>query len=422
MPDATGSVASARARLHEGGMTTPPSGALRVAFVTLFLDLLGFGIIIPIAPFYAESFGAAPAVVTLLGASYSLMQFVFAPMWGALSDRVGRRPIVLVSIAIAFVGYIVFGLAGSLWMLFCSRMISGFGNANIGTVQAIVADVTSGKDRAKGMGMLGAAFGLGFIFGPVIGGLVGSAWGPHAPGFVGAGLAALNWVFAFLKLPETRVVGAASAPRGFLGLLALKRAGRYPNLPALLTIAFVFTAGFALMEATLALFIEHSFVPAQILGTPVGHKMATRLTTWILLAVGVTAVIVQGGLIGKLQRATSERTLILVGCALLVVSFALLPFTPPFGYPAMFPVIIVMAFGSGIFSPSQSSLVSRSVSGDEQGVMLGLGQSMSALGRIVGPASAGMLFERGFGLPFFAGATLIAVGLLVACALKPPPA
>jgi DHA1 family tetracycline resistance protein-like MFS transporter len=396
----------------------PQRSVLGIAFLTLFLDLLGFGIIIPVAPFYAESFGATPAVVTLMGASYSLMQFLFAPMWGALSDRYGRRPIVLTSILIGGIGWLVFGLAGSLWMLFASRMIAGFGNANIGTVQAIVADVTTGKDRAKGMGMMGAAFGLGFVIGPVVGGLVGSTWGPHAPAFVAAGLAGLNLVLAFFRLPETRVPGAASEPRGFLGLAALGRAKG--NLAALFAIGFVFTAGFALMEATLALFVEHTFVAKDILGTAEGHKSATRLTTWVLLAVGVTAVIVQGGLIGRLKQRFSEKALIIAGCALLVVSFVAVPFAPAYGYSAMFPVIIVLSFGSGIFSPSSSSLLSRSAAGHEQGAMLGLGQSMSALGRIVGPASAGLLFERGHGVPFFAGAALIGIGLLIALTLKQP--
>ncbi len=397
---------------------------LRVAFMTLFLDLLGFGIIIPIAPFYAESFGAGPATVTLITACYSLMQFLFAPMWGALSDRVGRRPVVLVSIAIATVGYLVFGFAGSLWMLFAARMISGFGNANIGTVQAIVADVTSGADRAKGMGMIGAAFGLGFVFGPVIGGLVGSAWGPNAPAFVAAGLAALNWVFAFLKLPETRVLGAsAREPRGFLGLTAIKKARRYLNLPQLLAISLVFTAGFAMMESTLGLFIEHSFVARDLIGTKEGGKMATWLTTWVMLVVGVTAVIVQGGLIGRLRKIAVERSLIVAGCALLVVSFALMPFAPALGYAAVFPVVVVLAFGSGIFSPSQSSLLSRSVSSEEQGEMLGAGQSMSALGRIIGPVTGGALFQEcGAGMPFWAGAVLIALGLVIALTLKQPVA
>ena len=161
--------------------------ALLVAFVTIFLDLLGFGVMIPIAPFYAEHFGASPTAVTMLSAIYSVMQFLFAPLWGRLSDRIGRRPVVLISISFACAAYVITGIAGSFAVLMVSRALAGFGNANLGTVQAIIADVTLPKDRAKGMGLIGAAFGLGFIFGPVLGGVVGGAYGAPAAAFVTSG-------------------------------------------------------------------------------------------------------------------------------------------------------------------------------------------------------------------------------------------
>jgi len=392
--------------------------ALGVAFLTLFLDLLGFGIIIPIQPFYAESFGASPSTVTLIGASYSLMQFVFAPMWGALSDRIGRRPVVLISVVFGAAGFLVFGFASSLWMLFVARMIAGFGNANLGTVQALVADVTPGKDRARGMGIMGAAFGLGFVFGPGLGGVVGTAFGPTAPAFVAAGLGAINFVLALVLLPETRKLSSARAGerRGFIALAALGDAFKLKNVPALLVIIFVFTAGFSLMETALALFVEHEYVPKDIFGTAEGHSTATKLTTWLLVCVGVTAVIVQGGLIGRLRKRFGERMLVIVGCALIVVSFIGIGALPSIAapYAAMFPLIIVLSVGSGLFSPSQSALMSRSVSEDRQGEMLGLSQSMSALGRIAGPAVSGLLFEIAHSAPFFAGAALIFVGMIVA--------
>ncbi|MBI1945312.1 MAG: MFS transporter [Deltaproteobacteria bacterium] len=396
--------------------------ALAVAFVTLFLDLLGFGIIIPIQPFYAESFGATPTVVTLLGASYSAMQFLFAPMWGRLSDRVGRRPVVLLSVAFGAVGFLVFGLAQSLVMLFVARMIAGFGNANLGTVQALVADVTPGRDRAKAMGLIGAAFGLGFVFGPVIGGLVGSAFGPAAPAFVSAAFAAINWLLAFALLPETRRAGvAAGSTHGFLGLRALGQARAFANVPRLLLIIFVFTTGFSLMETSLALFVEHEFVPPELFGSGAGQRQATRLTTWVLLAVGVTAVIVQGGLIGPLRRRLGEKSLVVAGAALCALSFVGIALVP--SYAALFAPIVVLSVGSGVFSPSQSSLLSRSVDAHQQGVMLGLSQSMSALGRILGPAVSGLLFERAHGAPFLVGATLLGAGAAVALGLRPaePP-
>ncbi|MCC7073840.1 MAG: MFS transporter [Deltaproteobacteria bacterium] len=391
--------------------------ALAVAFVTLFLDLLGFGVIIPIQPFYAESFGASPTVVTLIGASYSLMQFVFAPVWGRLSDRIGRRPVVLISVAFGGVGFLVFGLAQSLVMLFVARMIAGFGNANLGTVQALVADVTPGHARTKAMGLLGAAFGLGFVFGPVIGGLVGSAFGPAAPAFVSAALAGLNWLLAFALLPETRLPGAATV-RAARGLRALGEVRALVNVPRLLVIILVFTTGFSLMETALALFVEHQFVAKDILGTDAGHRTATRLTTWVLLAVGVTAVIVQGGLIGPARRRLGEKALIVGGAALCALSFVGIALVP--SYALLFAPIVVLSVGSGVFSPSQSSLLSRSVDADRQGATLGLSQSASALGRILGPAVSGLLFERAHGMPFVVGAALIGVGAAVALGLRPP--
>ena len=395
--------------------------ALAVAFVTLFLDLLGFGIIIPIQPFYAESFGASPTVVTLLGASYSAMQFLFAPLWGRLSDRVGRRPVVLLSVAFGGVGFLVFGLAHSLTMLFVARMIAGFGNANLGTVQALVADVTPGKDRARAMGLIGAALGLGFVFGPVIGGLVGSAFGPAAPAFVSAAFAGINWLLAFALLPETRRPGVvAASAHGFLGLRALAAARAFENVPRLLAIIFVFTTGFSLMETSLALFVEHEFVPGPLLGSAAGHRQATQLTTWVLLAVGVTAVIVQAGLIGPLRRQLGEKSLVIGGAALCALAFVGIALVP--SYALLFAPIVVLSIGSGVFSPSQSSLLSRSVDAYQQGVMLGLSQSMSALGRILGPAVSGLLFERAHGAPFVVGATLLGAGAAVAFGLRPPPA
>ena len=174
---------------------------LLIVFFTVFIDLIGFGIIIPIQPFFAEALGASPATVTLLGASYSLMQFLFAPFWGMLSDRYGRRPIILVSLGTGFVGYLLFGLSHSLPALFASRMLAGFGAANIGTAQAMIADSTSHADRAKGMGLIGAAFGLGFIFGPALGGVFGQ-FGIATPAFVAAGLCAANWILCVR--PPTR--------------------------------------------------------------------------------------------------------------------------------------------------------------------------------------------------------------------------
>ena len=405
--------------------------ALGVAFLTLFLDLLGFGLLIPSQSFIAEGFGATAWKVTLLGTAYSGMQFLFAPLWGRLSDRIGRRPVVLVSIAVGACGFLIFGFATSLAMLYFSRALAGFGNANLGTVQAIVADVTPGKDRAKGMGIIGAAFGMGFLFGPIIGGVLVAGFGlsPMAPAFCAAGLGALNWVLAFFLLEETnpnRGTAAKKPARNNFALFspkALAHAARNVNVGPLFALAFVYSVGFSLMEQILNLYIEHSFLPGDNIGTPEGIQAATAMATKVMVTVGITAVIVQGGLIGRLRKKMSERTMIVAGTAIVAVSFVLLAGVGGLGstgFLLTFPIVVLLSFGSGILSPSQSSMLSRSVSDAEQGTVLGLGQSMASLGRVLGPALAGLLFEAFHALPFLVGAVLIMCGCLVALRLREP--
>lgn len=387
-------------------------------FVTIFLDLLGFGLIIPVLPFYAESFGARPAVVTWLGSVYSLMQLVFAPFWGRLSDRVGRRPVMLVSIGASVVGYTLLGFAGSLWMLFLARALSGFGNANIATAQAAIADVTPPEDRAKGMGLVGAAFGLGFIFGPAIGGLL-VQWGPSAPALFAAGLAVCNLLLAWFIFPETRQRDNVARVRQS-GLTALRTASAVRGVPSVLVASLILSCGFSMMEQTLALLMEAVWVlgaPPRglglVSGTAEAHRAGAGLTAGLLVVVGLTAAVVQGGVVGRLTPKVGEPRLIFTGFSILAVGLYLVPVlaaTAP--YQAMFLVAICLAAGTGLATPSLNSLLSRRSSGDVQGAALSMGQSASALGRVVGPGVSGWLFETWTGLPFVTGATLMLVGAL----------
>ncbi|TNF36918.1 MAG: MFS transporter [Deltaproteobacteria bacterium] len=403
----------------------PVRGArpMLVAFVTVLLDLLGFGIIIPIQPFYAEHLGASPTLVTLLGASYSLMQFLFAPMWGRLSDRIGRRPVMLTSISISIVGYAIFASADTLWVLFASRMLAGFGAANIGAAQAIVADTTSGKDRAKGMGLIGAAFGIGFIIGPAMGGALGQL-GPEAPAWGAAILSALNLGLALRFLPETRKVGEAAAGHGRRSIISFHAIGEIAgriNVGRLLLIVLVSVTGMALMEQALPLFIERLFVPfaSYAAGSPEAHARAAALTAYVLVAVGLTATIVQGGLIGRLTKRYGERTLIRVGSALMGIALALMPVAGAAdSFAGLIGSGVLLALGSGMMNPSIMSFLSRSVSSDVQGAALGLSQSLSALGRTIGPAFSGLLFEAGHEIPFFSAAGTLLVAVIVALGLK----
>lgn len=399
---------------------------LLVAFLTMFADLLGFGIIIPISAFYAESLGASPTQVTLLGASYSFMQFLFAPVWGRLSDRYGRRPIILISVFISVLGYIIFGTSNSLPILFFARMLAGFGAANIATVQAVVSDVTTAENRAKGMGIIGAAFGLGFIVGPAIGGLA-SQWGNHAPPLIAAAISAINFVFAFVFLKETLNAKSTSHQHmRRLSLSTLRHAYSQVNIGYLVTINLVFYTGFAMMEQVISLFIESVLkgqVDQIIAGTGASYSDAAKLTAYFLVSAGVVSTVIQGGLIGRLSKKYGERRLLLSG--LMVASIGMIA-TPHLITTVSLGWILfgggLIAVGSALYGPSVISLLTRSVQADEQGGTLGLLHSCAAMGRILGPASAGILFEINSSLPFIASGLLVALCIPAAIKLRQPEA
>jgi len=381
-----------------------------VAF-SVFLDLVGFGILIPVQPFLALSFGATPVLVTLLGASFSLMQFLFVPFWGSVSDKIGRKPVMLISIAASALGFIIFGLAQNLLMLFAARMISGLGGANIGTAQAIMADSTSDGERAKGMAYIGLAFGLGFIFGPALGGIF-SQFGLATPAFIAATLAIVNLVFASLVLPETRwnKSNQASHQSYFGGTLAaLRKAQVLQNAPQLLMLSLFVVLSFSMLEHSLGLFIQAVWVPqasAFVGAGPAAAKTAMRnaveLTTYFLVVIGVSATILQGFFLGKLVDRFGERKLIILGSATLAITLFLVPLM---GSLKIFWLMLILAvgiaIGTGVTFPSISSLLSKSAGDQEQGTILGLAQSLSALGKIIGPSLAGLFFQWQKGAPFW---------------------
>jgi DHA1 family tetracycline resistance protein-like MFS transporter len=391
---------------------------LVVVMMTVLLDLIGFGILIPIQPFLALSFGARPGIVTMLSASFSLMQFLFMPMWGALSDRVGRRPIMLISIAVSTLGFTLFAFADSLVWLFVARMIAGFGSANIGIAQAIIADNTSGHDRAKGMGYIGAAFGLGFMIGPAIGGVFGQ-FGLQVPGFIAAGLSLLNLFLAWFLLAETRSFKTSPGEKKrvqlnpFMAIAKLKKTHVNPDVVKLLLLSFVFTLGFSLFEQSLGLFIGFHWAAGE-------SARAVQLTAYFMIMVGFTAAFVQGGLTGRLVPKVGEPKLLRIGFTGLILALLLVPLI---GALKTFPLLI----GLGVFSasctgmilPSLSGLLSRFTHEDEQGAVLGLGQSLSALGRAIGPLFSGFLFEQYSGAPFLCASLIMIVGLTLVLTLAP---
>ena len=280
---------------------------LPILFVTVFIDLVGFGIIIPFLAYYVESFGARAATVGLLMSTYSVAQFIFAPIWGRISDRVGRRPILLLGLTGSVAGYTLFGLAGTLWLLFVGRAAMGIFGATIPTAQAAVADVTSPQDRAKGMGLIGAAIGLGFILGPALGGVLSNLSGavhgslfrqnPYAlPCLASAALAALNLVAAALFLPESLSPANRGSVRPRLSRFRQLTHGlAEPRLRSLVLVYFLFMLGFTMMEATLTLFIEKR-VGAR------DHAQLVRRVGYLFGFIGIIQVALQGGLVGRLAH------------------------------------------------------------------------------------------------------------------------
>lgn len=370
--------------------TLPRAAAspLIIIFVTVFVDLIGFGIIIPLLPFYAESFGANALQVGLLAASFSLMQFLFAPVWGRLSDRIGRRPIILIGLFGSFLSYLIFGLARSLTVLFLARLAAGIAGANIPTAQAFIADTTTHENRARGMGLVGAAFGLGFIFGPAIGGFL-SRWGYAAPAFFASALSLVNFIAAWFLLPESRPAALRRASPAATGgrVGALRRALARPHLPALLLLYFLVVAAFAGFEATFALFSERRF---GFTATTIGYMFAF---------IGVVLTVVQGTLVGRATRAFGERRVVPVAILLLATGMALVALSPT--VVALTVASGVIAVGMGFNSPSLMSLISRLSSQDEQGGTLGVSQSLASLARVIGPAWGGFTFDRyGISVPF----------------------
>jgi DHA1 family tetracycline resistance protein-like MFS transporter len=381
-----------------------------ILLLIVFIDLVGFGVVIPLLPYYGLRFDASPFAVTMLMASYSLAQFIAAPILGRISDRVGRRPVLLVSLGVSVAAYIWLGLAGALWMLFAARLLAGAGAGNIAAAQAYIADVTPPEKRAKGMGMIGAAFGLGFTVGPALGGMLAGANPATAdlarPAFLAAGLSALAFVLAAARLKESLAPGAAATVR--LGRLALARSAlTRPALANLIGLFFVTVSAFAGMETTFALWANRGFGwgPEQV--------------GWIFFYVGIVLAALQGGLIGRLARRFGEARLVTAGAAIIGIGLLGLAFAG-----ALWAVLVatgLLAIGMGLLNPSVTSLVSREAGSDERGGIMGVSQSASSLARILGPAVAGAVFTLwGRNAPYFLGAVLMAA--VVAMAVRLPRA
>ena len=372
-----------------------------ILFLIVVIDLVGFGIIIPLLPFYAEFYQASPETVGLMMATYSFTQFLAAPFWGQLSDRIGRKPVLVLSMAAAVGSYILLGFAESLWMLFAARAVGGAMAGNISAAFAYVADITTHETRAKGMGLIGAAFGIGFISGPAIGGILAGSDPINAdfqsPAFAAAALSAIALILAFGLLKESlsleiRQRIARKSSRNLLSIV--NRAFKIPHLGLLLVLTFLSTLVFAGLEATFAMWSRRQF------------GWGPEQNGYLFAFVGILSALIQGGLIGRLTQKFGENGLIIQGSLALSIGIALIPFSSNI-------IILIIAmsiagYGFSVISPALNSLISLQTGKEEMGEIMGVTRSASTMARFIGPAWAGFLFGTlGSDWPYFAGAMIM---------------
>jgi DHA1 family tetracycline resistance protein-like MFS transporter len=384
---------------------------LLVIFTTVFLDLVGFGIIIPLVGIYGRHFGASYFELAILGSIYSLMQFFFSPIWGRMSDRVGRRPILLMSLLGSTLSYFLFAFASNLYIIILSRALAGIFAANISTAQAYIADVTEKKDRAKGMGLIGAAFGIGFTLGPPIGGISAAKMGLWAPGVIAGTFCGLNLILAFFRLKESlpedvrKKNAAVKASHGVRHAQweTFKRVAGDKRLLLPIVSTFVATFAFANLEQVFSLFIQTKF--------NLDTSMAGYKTGLVLMWSGILGAIVQGGLIRKLVPKYGEVKLAITGFFVQGIAMVLFAHSP--SYAAFFYTAVPLALGSGLINPTLAALVSKRANADEQGAVIGLKEGVSSLARIFGPFCGLLAFGVKAELPFYiASASVIILGFI----------
>jgi MFS family permease len=409
----------------------PRKASLLVIFLTVFIDLLGFGMVLPLLPVYATDFAhqlgleeghlRVGLLIGFLMSSFSLMQFVFAPLWGRLSDRVGRRPVLMVGLAGSVIFYTLFGVATiwkSLPLLFVSRIGAGIAGATISTAQAYIADATSLENRAKGMALVGAAFGLGFTFGPLFGFLAvpseGGDPGP-GPGYAAAGLSALALLLAYFKLPESLKPGNKAARRQWFDQTALRNALTTPGVGMLLLASFVCVVSFASFESTLSLMVKDA---------QVGYGFDFRQLCLTFAFIGFVLTVVQGAIVRRLSGRVPENRMASAGTLMEIVGFVLMAIAAAHAsVNLLFVGLTTVVTGFAFITPSLNSLLSRWSDPSKQGGILGIGQSIASLARIVGPMIGVPLFEnralaetwgvKSAQLPSFFATALMALGLLL---------
>ena len=372
-------------------------GALPILFVVMFLVMVGFGIIIPVLPFYAEEIGASPTELGLLMAVYSLMQLIFAPLWGQVSDRIGRKPVMMIGITGLALSFFIQAVSTELWMLFAARILGGIlSSANMPTAMAYVADITTEENRGKGMGIVGAATGLGFVFGPAIGGIF-SKISLSMPFYLASGSSLITLVLVFLLLKESTnkksTVKRDSIWKAFNSRVSV-----------LFFVQLLISLSLSGLEATFAYFAAKR---AGLESTQLGY---------IFMIMGFGSALVQGGLVGKLTKKYGESTVIQGGIIVSAIGFGLILLVHNFSTAAIF--LTIFGLGNGVIRPSVSSLITK-MSTAGHGSSTGLLSSFDSLGRIMGPPIGGWLFSLSIGLPYISGAVISMTAFILFVLFRP---
>jgi len=401
---------------------------LVILLLTVMLDLIGFGIVLPLLPTYAKDLGASPFMIGLIAAIFSIMQFIFSPLWGKLSDRIGRRPVMLISIFITSLSYLIFSQSDNIPLLIFARGLSGIGSANIAAAQAYITDVTDSRNRSGAMGMIGAAFGVGFIIGPLIGGLLMHNYGIEMVGYVASGLIFLDFILAVIFLPESNkqarkfdfamlgrkgaTVNETGQSASFLKTKAdeyvegLKLAFSSKPLALLMIANYIFTFAIVNMQvASILLWKEYFGASDQEIG-------------YIFAYVGFFSVIVQGGLISRLIKKLGEHKLFLWGHIFTFAGVFFVPFIPQDTlFSAGLAILLCFAIGTSLVAPINLSMISLYSYKQKQGQILGLSQSVNSFARIMGPFSGSILYGMDFHAPYIVAGALTVIGTFIALGL-----
>jgi DHA1 family tetracycline resistance protein-like MFS transporter len=400
----------------------PTTGSRLVIFLVVFIDLLGFGLVLPLLPVYAEKYSKDETGIQLgmLMASFSIMQFLFAPFWGKLSDRYGRRPILMVGLLGSVVSYSLFGFATTLddpeftlILLFLTRIGAGISGATISTAQAYIADTTTPETRSKGMALIGMAFGAGFTFGPLLGmlALIGRDDTPGPwPGYVAAVLSACALCLAIFKLPESRTIDSASVTRKRFDLQAFKTAIGIPSIGLILLASFVCIFSFANFETTLSLLIKGN--GKKIAEAPFHFTNIEICATYAFI--GIMLSLVQGGVVRRVSGRIKDATMATGGALLQVGGFTVMLLAMNFANAwILFIALGIVTTGFAFMQPSLLALLSRRSNPEQQGVIMGVGQSVSSLARIIGSGIGIPLLTIHLNLPYFVAIGLMACGVLI---------